>query len=158
MSSLKTRHHGITAVALFLFALASFPAAHAQQLSPNLQAAIGHWQTIHSDGKLGGHVDIYLEGGKLFGKITQLGPGQKPGDVCDKCSGDLKNQPILGLVILRNFHPEGDNWVGGTAVDPENGKEYKGKIWTSGGKDELHMRGFIGVSLLGRTETWKRLP
>jgi len=68
----------------------------------------------------------------------------------------LKNKLILGLVILRDFHPEGDDWVGGTAVDPENGKEYQGKVWAVG-KDSLHMRGFIGIPLLGRTEVWKRI-
>ena len=63
----------------------------------------------------------------------------------------------MGLVILRNFRPEGTAWVGGTVVDPENGKEYKGKLWTVG-SDTLSMRGFIGFSLLGRTQNWKRLP
>jgi uncharacterized protein (DUF2147 family) len=77
--------------------------------------------------------------------------------VCDKCSGEYKNQLILGMVIMRNFHPDGDDWVGGTVVDPENGKEYQGKIWTVG-KDNLHMRGFIGISLFGRTESWVRIP
>jgi uncharacterized protein (DUF2147 family) len=61
------------------------------------------------------------------------------------------------LVIIRNFHPDGEQWVGGSVVDPENGKEYKGKI-TAVGKDKLNMRGFIGISLLGRTQTWLRLP
>ena len=63
----------------------------------------------------------------------------------------------MGLVIIRNFKPDGDVWAGGTVVDPENGKEYKGKIWTIG-KDKLSLRGFIGLSLLGRTQTWTRLP
>ncbi len=80
-----------------------------------------------------------------------------PDSVCDKCSGDLKNQRILGMVIIRSFHPEGDDWVGGTVVDPENGKEYKGKIWAIG-NDKLGMRGFVGISLIGRTATWTRIP
>jgi uncharacterized protein (DUF2147 family) len=83
-------------------------------------------------------------------------PGRTPKDVCDKCSGEYKNQLILGMVFMRNFHMEGDDWVGGTVVDPENGKEYKGKIWAEGA-DKLHMRGYIGISLLGRTEIWERL-
>jgi uncharacterized protein (DUF2147 family) len=112
---------------------------------------------VGSDGKPGGQVDTYLQGGKLFGRVTQVRPGRTVHDVCDKCSGEFKNQLILGLAILRNFHPDGDDWVDGTAVDPENGKEYKGKIWAVGA-NELHMRGYIGISLFGRTETWTRIP
>ncbi|MGD0095600.1 MAG: DUF2147 domain-containing protein [Terracidiphilus sp.] len=138
-----------------LFVVASV--AGAQQLSQKLQNAVGHWQVVNSDGTPGGKVDTYLENGKLFGRVTEVRPGRTPRDLCDKCSGEYKNQLILGMVILRNFHTEGDDWVDGTVVDPENGKEYKGKIWAVG-NDKLSMRGFIGISLLGRTEEWVRIP
>ena len=128
-----------------------------QQLTPKLQNAIGRWQVVNSDGSPGGKVDTYLVNGKLFGKVTEVRPGRTPKDVCDKCSGEYKNQLILGMILMRDFHSDGDDWVDGTVVDPENGKEYKGKIWAVG-KDNLHMRGFIGISLLGRTESWVRLP
>jgi uncharacterized protein (DUF2147 family) len=154
--SLKTRRHGLSILAFVLIVLASV-AAPAQQLPPALQSALGHWQVINDDGKPWGQVEVYLVNGKLFGKITQLRPGRHPGDVCDKCSGELKNQPIMDMVIIRNFKPDGSAWTGGTVVDPENGKEYKGKIWTVG-QDKLSMRGFIGFSLLGRTQSWTRLP
>jgi uncharacterized protein (DUF2147 family) len=131
--------------------------AQPQQLSAKLQNAIGHWQVVNSDGSPGGKVDTYLVDGKLFGRVTEVRPGRTPKDLCDKCSGEYKNQLILGMVMMRNFHTEGDDWVDGTVVDPENGKEYKGKIWADG-KDTLKMRGFIGISLLGRTESWVRLP
>ena len=152
----KTRRKGLCTVFLGFFVLASVAAACAQQLSPKLQDAVGHWQVIDND-KPNGHVDTYLVGGMLFGRVTEVRPGRTPKDVCDKCSGDLKNQLILGMVIMRNFKPDGDIWAGGTVVDPENGKEYKGKIWTLG-KDKLSMRGYIGISLLGRTRTWVRIP
>src|SRR5271157_3279106 len=127
-------------------------AAHAET-----SEAHGHRQVVNSDGTPGGKAETYLVEGKLFGRVTEVRPGRTPRDVCDKCSGEYKNQLILGMVMMRNFHPEGDDWVGGTVVDPENGKEYKGKIWAVG-KDSLHMRGFIGISLLGRTESWVRIP
>ena len=136
--------------------LAPVRGALAQQLSEKLQNAIGHWQVMNSDGTAGGKVDTYLENGKLFGRVTEVRPGRTPKDVCDKCSGEFKNQLILGMVNMREFHAEGDDWVGGTVVDPENGKEYQGKIWAVGA-DRLSMRGFIGISLLGRTATWTRL-
>jgi uncharacterized protein (DUF2147 family) len=137
-------------------ALVSVAGTRAQQLTPKLQNAIGHWQIVNSDGP-GGQAEIYLENGKLFGRVTQVRPGRTPRDVCDKCSGEYKNQLILGMVFMRNFRPNGDDWVEGSVVDPENGKEYKGKIWTVG-KDSLHLRGYIGISLLGRTESWVRIP
>jgi uncharacterized protein (DUF2147 family) len=152
-----TRRKTLCAFAFALLALVSVAGARAQQLSPKLQNAVGHWQIVNSDGTPGGKADTYLENGKLFGRVTEVRPGRTPRDVCDKCSGEYKNQLILGMVIMRNFHPDGDDWVGGTVVDPENGKEYQGKIWAVG-KDNLHMRGFIGISLFGRTESWVRIP
>jgi uncharacterized protein (DUF2147 family) len=152
-----TRHKYLCTLALGLFALVSGGGANAQQLSPKLQNAVGHWQVVNSDGSPGGRVDTYIENGKLFGRVTQVRPGRTPQDVCDLCSGEYKNKLILGMIIMSNFHSEGDDWVEGTVVDPENGKQYKGKIW-SVGKDQLKMRGFIGISLLGRTESWVRIP
>ena len=152
----STRYKLHCAVTLALFALLAAAAANSQQLSPKLQNAVGHWQVVNGDGSLAGRVETYVENGKLFGRVTQVRPGRTPQDVCDKCSGEFKNKLILGMVNMRNFHPDGDDWVGGTVVDPENGKEYKGKIWAVG-DDKLSMRGFIGISLLGRTESWVRI-
>lgn len=151
-----TRRVSLHILAVALFTLVSLAPARAQQMSQKLQNAVGHWQVLNSDGTPGGKVDTYLENGKLFGRVTEVRPGRTPHDLCDKCSGEYKNQLILGMVILRNFHPEGDDWVEGTVVDPENGKEYRGKIWAVG-DDKLRMRGFIGISLLGRTEGWVRI-
>ena len=150
------RPKSLSAFAVALLGVVCFAGAGAQQLTPKLQNAVGHWQT-YSDGKPGGQVETYLVNGVLFGKVTKIRPGRTPQDVCDKCSGEYKNQLILGMLLMRNFHQQGDDWVDGTVVDPENGKEYKGKIWAVG-KDTLRMRGYIGISLLGRTETWVRLP
>lgn len=152
-----TRRIGLCAIALALFALASVAGARAQELSPKLQDAVGRWQVIDDDGKPGGKVETYLVDGKLFGRVTEPRSSHHPGDVCAKCSGDLKNQLIQGMVIMRNFKPDGEDWTGGTVVDPENGKEYKGKIWAVG-KDKLFMRGYVGISLLGRTQSWVRIP
>lgn len=151
-----TRLKSFLALAANLLTLCS-AAIPAQQISPKLQNAVGHWQVVNGDGSPGGKVDTYIEAAKLFGRVTEVRPGRTPMDLCDKCSGQYRNQLILGMVIMRNFHAQGDDWIDGTAVDPENGKEYKAKIWAVD-KDTLRMRGFIGISLLGRTETWKRIP
>lgn len=141
------------ALCLFVFAIPGF----AQKTSPKLQSAVGHWQVIDSDGGKGGQVETYIENGNLFGKVTGARPGRALDSLCTKCSGELKNQRIMGMVVIRNFHPEGDDWVGGTVVDPETGKVYKGKMWGIG-NDKLGMRGFVGISLIGRTATWVRIP
>jgi uncharacterized protein (DUF2147 family) len=152
------RRNCLLPIALAVLALISISAARAQQaLTPKLQNAVGNWQVINADGTKGGHVETYLENGKLLGRVTAARPGRDPNSLCDKCSGELKNQHIMGMVIIRDFHPEGDDWVGGTLVDPENGKVYKGKIWAVG-KDKLGMRGYVGISLIGRSATWERLP
>jgi len=153
---LTKRIRSVLCLVVAVLALLSACGAAAQQLSEKLQNAVGHWQTFDGDGKPKGQVETYIVSGKLFGKVSQVSPEHADHVFCEKCSGDFKDQRILGMVNLRNFHPEGDDWVGGTVVDPENGKEYKGKIWTVG-KDELHLRGFIGISLLGRTEVWRRI-
>ena len=143
---------------LAIFALISADAAHGQrQFTPKLQRAIGHWQVINSDGSPGGQVETYVENGKFFGRVTGARPGRDPNALCMKCPGELKNQRVMGMVVIRNFHPEGDDWVGGTLIDPETGKEYKGKIWALG-DDKLSMRGFVGISLIGRSATWVRIP
>ena len=130
--------------------------AGSQPVSPALKAAIGDWQVIDDEGKPGGHVETYLVDGRLFGKVTQSRPGRLPNEPCAKCPGELKDKPVLGMVIIRDFRPEGDRWVGGTVLDPKNGKIYKGKIWPVG-NDNLRLRGFVGMTLFGRTETWVRL-
>jgi uncharacterized protein (DUF2147 family) len=152
-----TRPKALRALTVTFLAMTLIATAGSEQLSQKLQNAVGHWQVINNDGSLGGQVETYIENGKLFGRITKLRPGHHPTDVCDKCSGEYKNQLVLGLVFLRNFHPNGDDWVDGTALDPWSGKVYSGKVWTEG-KDILHLRGFIGISLLGRTERWLRIP
>jgi uncharacterized protein (DUF2147 family) len=142
---------------LVLFVTLFAHSAIAQQLSLKLQNAIGHWQVMNNDGTLGGQVETYLVNGKLFGKVTKLKPSRKPDDICDLCSGDLKNKPMLGMVIMRDMQPEGDDWADGFILDPDNGKEYHSKLWAID-KDHLSMRGYIGISLFGRTSNWVRIP
>jgi len=143
-------------LALFLCLIIFSKPGKAQGLSQKLENAVGHWQVINSDGTQGGQVETYIDHGVLFGKVTGARPGRALDSVCVKCPGALKGQRIMGMVVIRNFHPEGDDWVGGTVVDPENGKEYKGKMWAIG-TDKLGMRGFVGISLLGRSATWIRI-
>lgn len=132
-------------------------ASSAQQLSQKLQYAVGKWQVMNNDGTLGGQVETSIVDGKLVGKVIKLRPGKPVGSLCDLCSGDYKNKPMLGLTIMWNLKPDGDMWVDGIILDPDNGKRYKSKLWVID-KDHLMMRGFVGISLLGRTSNWVRIP
>lgn len=122
-------------------------------------SVVGRWTTIDDETKKPKSViTIYEEGGKLFGKIEKLfrAPNEEQNPLCDKCEGALKNQPITGMVILRDLKKDGNEWSGGTILDPANGKTYKCKIAVEDGGKKLKVRGFIGIALLGRTQYWVR--
>ena len=135
--------------ALFLFSFQLF----AQN---NADAILGTWLT----GDEKGHVQIYKQNGGYFGKIVWIKEPLKDGKpVLDTKNPDPKkrSQPVMGLVFLRNFAYEGDDvWEGGKIYDPESGKDYSCKM-TLRNENTLDVRGFIGFSLLGRTDTWKRV-
>ena len=122
-------------------------------------SAVGRWTTIDDETKKPKSViTIWEEDGKLFGKIEKLflEPNEEQNPVCDKCEGKLKNQPIIGMTILRDLKKDDDEWTGGTVLDPANGKTYKCKIAVEDGGKKLKVRGYIGMALLGRTQYWVR--
>ncbi|MBZ4418250.1 DUF2147 domain-containing protein [Myxococcus sp. RHSTA-1-4] len=120
---------------------------------------VGRWTTIDDETKKPKSViAIYEEGGKLFGKIEKLyrEPNEEQNPVCDKCEGTLKNQPIIGMVIMRDLKKDDDEWTGGSILDPANGKTYKCKIAVEDKGKKLKVRGYVGMALLGRTQHWVR--
>jgi uncharacterized protein (DUF2147 family) len=127
--------------------LAAWPALGAD-------APVGTWNTVDDkSGKVVSEVQLYEQGGKLFGKIVGLTePTDKDGKpkVCTKCAGADKDKPIVGLVILRDVALAGDRYKGGTIMDPEDGKVYKAELWTEEGK--LKVRGYLGPFY--KTQTW----
>jgi uncharacterized protein (DUF2147 family) len=149
---------------LFVATLAAAPAAMLAALSAPLHAQatatpVGTWHTVDENtGKPRGVVEIVERNGVLTGIIRgSLVPGE-PESLCDKCPGDRRNQPITGLEIIRNVRRAGDTWGGGELLDPDNGKTYRIKLTPSPDGRSLQVRGFIGISLLGRTQTWRRAP
>jgi len=76
--------------------------------------------------------------------------------VCAKCSDERRDQPVVGMEILRHLRPDGDEWSGGEILDPENGKTYRAKLKLADGGQTLVVRGYIGISLFGRSQTWIR--
>lgn len=134
-------------------------AAFAQQSSP-----IGQWRTI--DDKTGeprSIVEIYQEDGTLRGRVVEVlqtsDDAQRNSEgqvICSACEGDRKNQPIEGMVILWGLEQDGSEWEGGTILDPANGKTYNAKLELDG-ENRLKVRGYLGISLFGRTQTWQRV-
>ena len=138
-------------VAALLFC-ASFAAVAAD--SPG-----GVWRTIDDkSGKEKSLVRITEVQGELRGTIEKLfrAPGEDPNPNCDKCPGEKKGKPVIGMTILTGLKRTGDEYAGGEILDPANGKIYRCKMWTSDVGRKLNVRGFIGVSLLGRTQVWFR--
>jgi uncharacterized protein (DUF2147 family) len=115
----------------------------------------GVWLT---NGKEPAKIHVYKAGDKFFGKIVWLKNPAKDGKPKVDSKNPDKNkqsQPIIGLVILQNFTFDDDEWEDGKIYDPESGKTYSCNI-SLDGNNKLKVRGYIGVSLLGRTETWTR--
>ena len=122
--------------------------------TPNYE---GNWVTIDDEtGVEKSIIKLYVENDTLFGRIETLLLDQDQGQLCTNCSGSQLNQPIEGLIILKGLTRDGDQWTGGTILDPANGKEYQCTI-TLDGTSKLNVRGFIGFSFIGRTQRWMRL-
>jgi uncharacterized protein (DUF2147 family) len=142
-------------LALFAFVAAGTPAATSQ--TADLQSPLGLWKTV--DDKTGmprAMVRIYLQDGKYFGRIEQsFTPGAET-RVCSACTDDRKNQPIIGLLIIRNVALRDGEYGGGDILDPDTGSVYRCKFHLDKDGTVLVVRGFIGISLLGRTQTWHR--
>ncbi|AFL81854.1 hypothetical protein Aeqsu_2394 [Aequorivita sublithincola DSM 14238] len=121
------------------------------------QDVTGKWKTIDDEtGEAKSVVEIYKENGKIYGKVVEIFDASKRDRTCTECSGSDKNKSIMGLVIIKGLEKDGDEYNDGTITDPTNGKVYKCYIELDG-PNTLDVRGYIGFSLLGRTQTWKRV-
>lgn len=121
---------------------------------------VGQWKTIDDNtGEARSIIDITLVEGELRGRIIKLLNPSEPNPVCDKCSGDKKDAPIEGLEILWGFEETRENkeWSGGRIIDPENGRTYSCRLRIKEDGQQLEVRGFIGLSLIGRSQTWHRV-
>ena len=120
---------------------------------------VGTWRTIDdSTGKAKAIVEISEQGGALQGKVLEvLQSDDGPHPVCKKCEGTRHNQPIEGMTIVWDMKSDGDEWSGGHILDPKSGKTYKCKMSLADDGKTLKVRGYLGVSLLGRNQQWQRV-
>ena len=120
------------------------------------QNIIGKWKTIDDEtGKEKSIVEIFEKNGKVFGRILEVLDPEKKNKKCELCEGEDKNKSIQGLLIIKGLTKEDDEYSNGKILDPKNGKLYKCSISLES-KDKLKVRGYIGISLIGRTQYWYR--
>ena len=117
----------------------------------------GKWKTFDDEtGEAKSIVHVYEEDGKLYGKVVEILNPAKKDKKCQNCKGADKDKPILGLVIIKGLKKDGESYTDGDILDPNKGKLYSCTIKLDG-KDTLNVRGYLGLSLLGRTQTWVRV-
>jgi uncharacterized protein (DUF2147 family) len=120
------------------------------------QTVIGKWKTIDDEtGKPKSIVEIYEKSGKIYGKVVEILEEERKNSVCTECSGEDKDKPIMGMIVIKGLSKVGNEYKKGKILDPKNGKMYRCFI-TLDGNDKLKVRGYIGISLFGRTQYWYR--
>jgi uncharacterized protein (DUF2147 family) len=127
-------------------------------LLAHAQSCTGLWITIDdATGLKKSIVELYKKDGVLYGKVVYIYKRGKdgPNSKCTECSGKLYNQPVMGMLIVKQMQWSGSQWEDGTILDPDNGKTYTCTIWLNdANKDKLNVRGYIGPFF--RTQEWIR--
>lgn len=137
--------------------LVAFTFCSVLQMNAQVNMVVGQWKTIDDEtGAAKSIVEVYEKEGKIFGKIIDiLNPADKD-KLCIYCKGDEKNQPLVGLDIIKDLELDDDRYEDGTIFDPEKGKKYSAKIWVENDSpNTLMVRGYI--AFLYRTQEWIRV-
>ena len=144
---MMTITHKIIGLSLLLFSTITLAASPA-----------GLWKSIDDKtGKPRSLIRISEDNGVFSGVVEKgLLEGDTGERVCDKCTDERKDQKIIGMTIIKNIKQKDGNYAGGEILDPDNGKVYKCKMKLDETGNKLEVRGFIGFSLLGRSQIWMR--
>jgi len=126
------------------------------------QSPVGYWKTIDDETQKPKSIIKIFESHNhtLIGQIVRLFPktNENPNHkLCKACKGLLHNKPIVGMIILTGLQYDSNQWIGGKIMDPANGKTYNCTIRLASDGKELYVRGYIGITLFGRSQTWNRV-
>ncbi len=118
---------------------------------------IGKWKTIDDEtGKATSVIEIFEKHNKIYGRIVELLNSKAKNPKCEKCEGEDKNKPVLGLIVIKGLTKDKEGYSNGKILDPKHGKVYKCSMSLET-KDKLKVRGFIGINIFGRTQFWERV-
>ena len=141
----------LTGLVVSLLCVVSF-GVRAQAPSP-----VGVWRTFDDQtGLERGAVRISERSGELIGVIVRVLDPKDADKICIFCSDERKDKRILGLTIITGMRLDGESWSGGRILDPENGSIYRSSMRLVDNGRTLIVRGYVGISLLGRSQTWRR--
>lgn len=139
-----------------LAAFAACAAVRASRAQPDV-SPVGLWRTFDDHtGRERGKVRIWEDRGILYGQIVAVLDPEEAKKVCVPCTDSRKDQPIIGLPIIRGLRPDGNGWSGGEILDPETGSVYRCRMHLEDSGRKLVVRGYLGISLIGRSQTWLR--
>ncbi|MDT0632643.1 DUF2147 domain-containing protein [Rubrivirga sp. S365] len=144
-------------VLLVLAAFLVAPTVSAQSLPPGARAYLGDWTTYDGD-EPQSVVRLTESSGVLRGRIVRILPTEEspqPQYLCGECIGEFEGADLRTVPLIEGMEWDGGEFSGGRITDPTNAKRYKG-ILKLDGRDELRVRGYVGVRALGRTQTWRR--
>jgi len=141
--------------AIVLLAIAAAPLRAAEP------TAVGLWEQVdEKTGKPESWFKITERNGVYQGNIVKIffKPGEDENWVCDKCEGDERGKPVLGLALIKGMQRNHENYENGTIMDPRDGAVYRALMKLIDGGQKLEVRGYLGFSLFGRSQIWNRLP
>jgi len=143
----------------FLFLILLSVCASRALASPENPSPVGVWRVIgDKSGEAEALIRISEHDGVYEGRITNIfpRPDVSPDARCERCSGARKDQPVKGMLILSGLKRVGQEFRDGEILDPDTGELYRCKLSISNDNRQLFVRGYIGLSLFGRTQTWLR--
>lgn len=146
----------LTAFAAGLTVCASLLLTAPAALAQGNATPVGLWKSVDEEtGQAKSLIRIVERDGVLSGRVEKI-LTDKPDARCAKCTDERKDQPVLGMTIITGMKRVGEQWEGGRILDPANGKVYSSLMKLIDAGRRLEVRGYLGVSLFGRSQVWLR--